>query len=265
MELSTLQSLNAYAKDMELQAQWDIKKESVDHGPGKISDEQEEEQPKKTKSKPLDHTLQLIETKLASGKAPTAEEMAYLKEQDPDGYIQAEQVEQARTAYEEDLKNCISEEDVKFLKMSKLSASIAAVESIKNNPLIAPEKKLQYIVTEHQKAAAINRMTKNFIKSGEYRVPTPEEKAEIKEKHKLLQKQLRIEGDPVSDEDELEAEEGAAEDSEVSEELARKVKQAKAKAFYLLYADVYADNAGAEEVVLPAQRMRGTASLDTKA
>lgn len=257
MELSTLQSLNAYAKDLELQAQWDIRKESVDHGAGRILDEQEEKLENK-EHKEKDHTLQLIETKLASGKAPTAEEMAYLKEKDPESYSQAEQVEKARIAYEEDLKNCISEDDVKFLKMSKLSASIAAVESIKNNPLIAPDKKLQYIVIEHQKAAAINRITQKFIKRGEYRVPTPEEKADIQAKHELFQKQMRIEGDPISEEIEP-----SAGDSEASEEMARKVKQAKAKAFYLLYADVYGE--GAEEVVLPAQRMRGTASLDTKA
>lgn len=257
MELSTLQSLNAYAKDLELQAQWDIKKESVDHGTGSILDEQGEEL-EKTEHKEKDHTLQLIETKLASGKAPTAEEMAYLKEKDPEGYSQAEQVEKARIAYEEDLKNCISEEDVKFLKMSKLSASIAAVESIKNNPLIAPDKKLQYIVIEHQKAAAINRITEKFIKRGEYRVPTPEEKADIQAKHELFQKQLRIEGDPMPEDIESSPGEPGA-----SEELARKVKQAKAKAFYLLYADVYGE--GAEEVVLPAQRLGGAASLDTKA
>lgn len=256
MELSTLQSLNAYAKDLELQAQWDIKKESVDHGTGSILDEQQGEELEKTEHKEKDHTLQLIETKLASGKALTAEEMAYLKEKDPEGYSQAEQVEKARIAYEEDLKNCISEEDVKFLKMSKLSASIAAVESIKNNPLIAPDKKLQYIVIEHQKAAAINRITEKFIKRGEYRVPTPEEKADIQAKHELFQKQMRIEGDP-------EDAEASAEEPGTSEELARKVKQAKAKAFYLLYADVYGE--GAEEVVLPAQRLGVASSLDTKA
>lgn len=264
MELSTLQSLNAYAKDMELQAQWDIRKESVDHAAGAAGDGQEEEQSEKKEPKKIDHTLQLIETKLASGKAPTQEEMAYLKEADPEGYVQAEQIQQARSAYEEDLKNCISEEDVKFLKMSKLSASIAAVESIKNNPLIAPDKKLQYIVTEHQKAAAINRITQDFIKRGEYRIPTPEEKAEIQEKHKMLQQQLRIEGDPVSGEEDLELLDGV-QDAETSEDLARKVRQAKAKAFYLLYADVYAEDVGAAEVVLPAQQLRGAASLDTKA
>lgn len=260
MEASKLQSLNAYAKDLELQSQWDTKVEAIEHGAAASLEQQAEMR----KQRKLDHTLQLIETKLASGKAPTEEEMAYLKEKDPERFVQADQILQERNSYEEALKNCASEEDVKLLKMSRLTDSIAIVESIKSNPLIAPEQKLQYIVVEHQKAAAINQMTQKFIKQGQYRALSPQEQAEAAAKRKTMEEQLkaRTEGSFQPADMAVELQDEKEEDT-ISEELIRKVQQAKAKAHYLLYADVYSEDA--EEVVLSAKQQAGLTSVDTKA
>lgn len=259
MEASKLQSLNAYAKNLELQSQWDTQVEAIEHGPAVSLEEQAE----KRKERKLDHTLQLIETKLASGKAPTEEEMIYLKEKDPDRFIQADQILQERNSYEQALKDCASEEDVKLLKMSRLTDSIAIVESIKSNPLIAPEQKLQYIVVEHQKAAAINQMTQKFIKQGQYRTPSPQEQAELEKKRKAMEEQLKARTEGSFQPAELAAELQDEKEETLSEELIRKVQQAKAKAQYLLYADVYSEDA--EEVVLSAKQQAGLTSVDTKA
>lgn len=259
MEASKLQSLNAYAKNLELQSQWNTQVEAIEHGAAASLEEQAE----KRKERKLDHTLQLIETKLASGKAPTEEEMAYLKEKDPERFAQAEQICQERDSYEEALKDCASEEDVKLLKMSRLTDSIAIVESIKNNPLIAPEQKLQYIVVEHQKAAAINQMTQKFIKQGQYRSLSPQEQAEAAEKRKAMEEQLKARTEGAFQPADMDTELQGKKEEALSEELVRKVQQAKVKAQYLLYADVYSEDA--EEVVLSAKQQAGLTSVDTKA
>lgn len=262
MEISQMQSLSTYAKDLELQAQWDMKLNAVRSFTDETSEEQGEDSHADREEKKPDHTLQLIETKLASGKAPTQEEMAYLKEKEPERHEQAVQIQDARSSYEEALKECTSEEDVKQLKMSRLSASIAVVDSIKNNPVIDPDKKLQYIVVEHQKAAAINQITTHFLKRGEYRSLSPEEQETAGSRQKVFTQQLNADSKDIQvTSDSLLHQEDR--DMELSEEMIRKVKQAKVKAFYLLYADVYGD--GAEEVVLPAATHRTAVSFDAKA
>ncbi len=78
--------------------------------------------------------------KLKSGKSLSGSELEHLRRTDPASYQKAKQLEAERAAYERQLRQCKTKEDVERLRMSKLSSSMAAVSAIANNPNIPEEK-----------------------------------------------------------------------------------------------------------------------------
>ena len=117
--------------------------------------------------------------KLKSGQSLSGSELEHLRQTDPASYQKAKQLEAERAAYERQLKQCKTKEDVERLRMSKLSSSMAAVSAIANNPNIPEEKKLEMLDQERMRVNAINNETNEFVKSTEYaKLPTDAERNE---------------------------------------------------------------------------------------
>ncbi|MGN0690380.1 MAG: hypothetical protein ACI4KH_08185 [Oscillospiraceae bacterium] len=76
------------------------------------------------------------------------------------------------------MKHCKTKEDVQKLKMNRVSASLSAVNHIKNNPNIPEGAKLGFMVQIQHEMKAIEETTDKFIKSDKYSaIPTEAEKA----------------------------------------------------------------------------------------
>lgn len=192
MSLMRIGTLGAYIKNMEKAAMWQMKKESGDLTSHKMSlDEWLEETRADTVSiterieeqkEKDDPDVQAIYYKVQTGKKLTQEEMEYLQQNDPETYAKALSIQQERKAYERELKQCKTQEDVQRLKMTKLGESLSMVNEISNNPNIPLEKKLEYAMMENARVTAITEETEKFIKSGEYeKLPTEAEQKEAME------------------------------------------------------------------------------------
>lgn len=115
-----------------------------------------------------DTELQSAYNKLYSGKKLTASEKELLKEKDPEAYAKVVSMEQERKSFERSLKQCKTKEEVRQLKLSRLSASLTAVGSIEHNPHISQEKKLERFLMENGKLQAQDALLRDFIRRGYY-------------------------------------------------------------------------------------------------
>lgn len=120
-------------------------------------------------------------TKLQSGGTLTAEEIAYLKENDPEALADYEKAQAEKKAYEQALKNCKTKEDVDRLKLNRMGNFAAQAKSIVNNPYIPKEKKLELMQKLNNEVCLIRDAHIEFVKSRVYE-ELPEE-AEIAEEN----------------------------------------------------------------------------------
>lgn len=120
-------------------------------------------------------------TKLQSGGTLTAEEIAYLKENDPEALADYEKAQAEKKAYEQALKNCKTKEDVDRLKLNRMGNFAAQAKSIANNPYIPKEKKLELMQKLNNEVCLIRDAHSEFVKSRAYE-ELPEE-AEIAEEN----------------------------------------------------------------------------------
>ncbi len=77
-----------------------------------------------------------IDTKLQAGGELTAEEIEYLKKNDPEALKEYEEVKRERESYKKQLKECKSKEEVEKLKMTKMGHYMAEAKEITNDPYI---------------------------------------------------------------------------------------------------------------------------------
>lgn len=120
-------------------------------------------------------------TKLQSGGTLTAEEIAYLKENDPEALADYEKAQAEKKAYEQALKNCKTKEDVDRLKLNRMGNFAVQAKSIANNPYIPKEKKLELMQKLNNEVCLIRDAHSEFVKSRAYE-ELPEE-AEITEEN----------------------------------------------------------------------------------
>lgn len=228
MNFFTVQNMNTYTKNMEMQMKWQKKKATGDFkadGSTKIDDpvRQQAEEIRKSRANGSAKMSAQIDLKLKSGQRLTADEMDYLQKTDPQKYQQIKSMEAEQENYERELKRCRTKEEVQRVRMSHTAASLNAVNSIKNNPAIPEEKKLELIMQEHYKHMAFETSTKEFIESGKYaKLPTEAEKAKAeKDLKEAKEAELGIK-DPADKTEETEPAESegldAAEDKEAETE-----------------------------------------------
>ena len=168
---------------MEMQMKWQQKKANSDFtADGSMKLDAVSRQAEEIRQAQADGSAKLaaqIRTKLANGKKLTAEEMEYLQKNDPQMYQKVKSIEAEQKNYENELKRCKTKEEVQRVRMNHTAASLSTVNSIKNNPAIPEEKKLELIWREHMKNMALEETTREFVESGQYaKLPTEAEKAE---------------------------------------------------------------------------------------
>jgi len=153
-----------------------------------------------------------IELKLNSGQKLTAEEMAYLRDHDPQTYQRVKSTEMEQKNYEQELKRCKTKEEVQRVRMAHAATSLNTVNEIKNNPNIPENKKLELVWNEHRKNMALQQSTQEFIESGKYaKLPTEAEKQKAeKDLEEAKKAELGIE-DPAEKTERETAEAGNAE------------------------------------------------------
>ena len=153
-------------------------------------------------------------TKLQSGGTLTADEIEYLRQNDPEALADYEKAQAEKKAYENALKNCKTKEEVDRLKLGRMGNFVAQAKSIANSPYIPKEKKLELMQKLNNEVCLIRDAHDEFVKSRAYE-ELPEE-AEIAEENA---KENVAENDEILAE-QMEAAEEVKEDStEASEEL----------------------------------------------
>lgn len=127
-----------------------------------------------------------IDAKLKSGEGLTPEEEEYLKQSNPDGYREYQEIRQERAAYKEQLKQCKTKEEVEKLKLGKMGNFLAEAKKVSNNPAIPKNAKRGLLEKILKKAAGIQKSHIAFTKTAAYHgLPTEEELTEkVKEKSK---------------------------------------------------------------------------------
>ena len=207
MNFLTVQSLNAYTRNMEMQMKWQKKQDNSDFtadGSMKLDNDLIRRQAEEIRMSRADGSDQLskqIDLKLNSGQKLTAEEMEYLRAHDPQTYQRVKSIETEQKNYEKELKKCKTKEEVELVKMTHTAASLGAVNSIMNNPVIPEEKKFELVMQEHRKNQALQTTTQEFVESGEYaKLPTEAERQKAeKELQEAKEKELGIENPAEKD------------------------------------------------------------------
>lgn len=183
MNFFSIQNMNNYTKNMEMQMKWQKKKATGDFtadGSTKLNDpiRKQAEEIRKSRQDGSAKLSAQIDLKLKSGQKLTADEMDYLQKTDPQKYQKIKAMEAEQENYERELKKCKTKEEVQRVKMAHTATSLNAVNNIKNNPVIPEEKKLELIMQEHYKNKALETSTREFVESGKYAaLPTEAEKA----------------------------------------------------------------------------------------
>lgn len=118
------------------------------------------------------------------------------------------EIQSEKEAYERELRNCKTKEDVDRLKVSKINGYLTEVKSVSNNPNIPDGAKLGLIEKILKKVMGIQKVHMEFVESGRYKnLPTEEELAEeAKEKTEQITNTEDTENAEVPDaEDEAES------------------------------------------------------------
>ncbi|MBQ4103845.1 MAG: hypothetical protein IJC90_05220 [Clostridia bacterium] len=186
-------SLNHIKKNGALEKQWQYKKKNA------ITEDMTELQRKNAEYKSFfekleeqngDETLQRIMSKWQAGGKLSANEMLYLQKTNPTLYQQVVNAEREAEAYEEELRRCETKDEVRRLKMNKINASIAKIQSAERAGV--PEgARLALAQAELNKIQQIERITTKFIESGEFdKLPTDAEKFEAEQAIKEAQREI---------------------------------------------------------------------------
>ena len=125
-----------------------------------------------------------IDTKLQAGGQLTAEEIEYLKKNDPEALKEYEEVKRERESYKKQLKNCKSKEEVEKLKMTKMGHYMAEAKEITNDPYIPKAKKYQLMKKMLKKTSAVETEQEKFLQSSRY-AKLPDEEKEVRKKEHM--------------------------------------------------------------------------------
>ena len=141
-----------------------------------------------------------IDAKLQAGGKLTAEEIEYLKKNDPEALKEYEEVQRERESYKKQLKNCKSKEEVEKLKMTKMGHYMAEAKEITNDPYIPKAQKYKLMKKMLKKTSAVETEQEKFLQSLKYaKLPEEEKEARKKEHIDDEAQQEEKEGTALSD------------------------------------------------------------------
>ena len=226
MNVMMVNSLNTYTKNMKMQMKWHHKQTSGDYkADGKTALGTQPEAsglPGMKKKDASAEKMSQIRAKMMGGKRLSSSDLEYLKEHDPQLYQKARSIEMEREAYERELKQCKTKEEVQRVKTAHAAAAMAEVENVETNPNIPKGKKLEMMMEILQKTNAMGDTERKFIESGEYkRLP---KEAELRKAEKDLEEAKKAEQN-IDDKTDGAPDEVRAEDSD-EESLNREAEAA---------------------------------------
>lgn len=184
MDLMTITNLNAYIKGLELKTTWDLKQQAgKPTAKGASLDEwldTSQIQSMAGSASHGDEKLTAIHTKLDAGGTLTPEERDYLKSKDPEAYRELVAEERAQRAYEQALRRCKTQDEVRRLQTSHINNSLMVVRSVEHNSHIPLQKKLEIAMREKRRVDDVAASTQAFIRRGDYeKLPTDAEVTEV--------------------------------------------------------------------------------------
>ena len=182
MNFFAVQSLNSYTKNMEMQMKWQKRKDTNDFtadGTTSIDDwvKQQADEIRQANKEGSAKLQAQIDLKLKCGQRLTADEMEYLRKNDPEAYQHVKSMQAEQKQYEQELKRCKTKDEVERVKMLHTASSLSAVNNIMHNSAIPENKKFELVMREHQKNEALQQSTREFVESGRYaKLPTEQER-----------------------------------------------------------------------------------------
>lgn len=177
MNIPTIGTASAYAKNVALRMKWNERKENPlkskgDEDPMVKQLRDQAEQQRKT------NRLANLHGKLQSGMKLTKDEMEYLKTHSPEEYERAVKALKEREQYKKELANCRSKEDVERLRQQRLQQFCTEAKAIANNPNIPADKKKEKLEELGMRAAAVANEHIEYTKKAEYQnLPETDEEA----------------------------------------------------------------------------------------
>lgn len=237
MNFFSVQSLNSYTKNMEMQMKWQKRKDTNDFSADGTTtiDDWVKQQADEIRQSNQDGSAKLqaqIDLKLKCGQRLSAEEMEYLRKNDPEAYQHVKSMQSEQKQYEEELKRCKTKDEVERVKMLHTASSLGAVNSIMNNPAIPENKKFELVMREHRKNAALQQSTREFVESGKYaQLPTEQERLKAEKDLKEAKEAEQNIDDPTQDtveevvEKAQETDQEEPQDSDVKDALIRDAKE----------------------------------------
>ena len=196
---SLMTSVNSIRKNGDLERKWEERKQKGYSTEG-LTERQKDNAnfisayKEQQENNPEDKEMQTIMNKIYAGSKLTEKEMQYLMKKDPVLYQKMRSIEAEARQYEEEIKNCKTKDEVQRLKMKKISSSVANIRSVENNPKIEEADKLKFIMCEKKRMDNIEKITLEFVESGEYAsLPTDAEKIQT-EKELAEAKREELEG-----------------------------------------------------------------------
>lgn len=137
--------------------------------------------------------------KLKSGGKLTSEEISYLEEHDPEALRKYREDQAEKAAYERELKNCKTKEDVDRVKMNKLGNFAVQAKKITNDPYIPLDKKLELMNQLNNKLCLVNEAHEDFVKSEQYRDMPTEGELQEERTEEALERQEEMQSMGVAD------------------------------------------------------------------
>lgn len=187
INVTMMTSMNTFTKNMKMQMKWQQRRTSGNYTAGDPDAKTSSESLRTDRPADAADLLKTLNTssvsreqidaKMRSGKRLSAAEMNYLKENDPQTYQKARAIEMEREAYERELKQCKTKEEVQRVKLSHAAASMASVKNIETDPHIPEGAKLGLMMQELARTKALSDAEQEFVKSGDYQaLPSEEER-----------------------------------------------------------------------------------------
>ena len=150
--------------------------------------------------------------KLKSGGKLTEEEIEYLQKHDPEALAKYREAQAEKKAYENELKNCKTKDEVQRVKMNRMGNFAAEAKSISTDPYIPLDKKVELMNQLNNKVCLIGKAHNDFVKSRQYdEMPTEAELEQ--ERNEESSERLEAMQDVVSD-----SVDETGEDSSIEEE-----------------------------------------------
>ncbi len=199
MNFPTIGSVTNAVKTMELTKKWQSRKSELNQS-GFIKDgatfEKSENDQKalslldRYKKEIADQRKQAamssIAAKMKSGQDLSPAELDYLKENAPEMYEEYMKIQKEREAYEKELEQCETKEDVRRVNTMKMNTFMNEAKSVMSSSM-PREAKLQAMEKIQQRMAYIISDHAEFISSGEFQ-ELPETRAEAEEEREKDEK-----------------------------------------------------------------------------